>query len=403
MNLPFISITIKSTVPIVTSNLGGLAFTIQKSYQETIPVIEKSSRTLTFLDLFLAIFLLITTLLFLRYLINIYRLLRKIQKNKKVPYRDATLVLLEEGTLPYSFLKYIFVNKLDFETNKIESELLLHEITHCNQFHTADILLIEFINIFYWFNPIIWLYKKAIYLNHEYSADNKVLEESSSLTYQNILLKIILQSNYSHLVSNFNGSLIKYRLYMMTKGKSSKKVVFGKISAILLFLVLSLSLVISQETTTAVTQDSKEFWYTPILKFHNIILNDYPYNSVFSVGIGTPFASKAFCIGKNDSIIIKKEGESQSFKIKNPILILGKDAGYELLYAKSAILDLKNGQVAFEKGTIETFLYGEEWLEDPKYANDIKLGKKITFEKFDLNLKTNQRDFKTVNGTMTFK
>ena len=41
----------------------------------------------------------------------------------------------------------------------------------------VDIILIELVKIFYWFNPVHLLYERAIRINHEYLADNGVIND----------------------------------------------------------------------------------------------------------------------------------------------------------------------------------------------------------------------------------
>ena len=96
-----------------------------------------------------------------------------------------------------------------------------------NFFYTFDrlILLIEIFQILFWFNPFIYFYKKSIKLNHEFLADEYVLQRNSDLkTYQHQILDCIATQNPSMMASNFNFILTKKRLLMMTKNTSKRKV-----------------------------------------------------------------------------------------------------------------------------------------------------------------------------------
>jgi bla regulator protein BlaR1 len=67
----------------------------------------------------------------------------------------------------------------------------LHEQVHVNQWHTIDILLAELSSIFYWFNPGIWLMKKAVRENIEFITDRKILNKGiDSKTYQYSLVSV---------------------------------------------------------------------------------------------------------------------------------------------------------------------------------------------------------------------
>jgi hypothetical protein len=100
-----------------------------------------------------------------------------------VKYKNATLVLVDEKTLPHTFLNHIFVNFDDYNQRTIEDELYTHELVHVTQKHTLDILFIELLITIFWFNPLLYLYKKAIQLNHEFLADQKVVESYNNVPF----------------------------------------------------------------------------------------------------------------------------------------------------------------------------------------------------------------------------
>ena len=43
-----------------------------------------------------------------------------------------------------------------------QNEVLIHEKAHSEQYHSLDILLIEFLQVLVWFNPIIYFIKHSI-------------------------------------------------------------------------------------------------------------------------------------------------------------------------------------------------------------------------------------------------
>jgi bla regulator protein blaR1 len=210
-------------------------------------IIENTSSLFTFQNILFSFYVVITSILLIRFALNIFKLLSKINKNKKVYYQQTLLVLIKERSLPYSFFKYIFVNRSDYENGKIEKELLMHEEAHCLQYHSIDIIIIELMNVFLWFNPAIWLIKKEILLNHEFLADSTVLSTFELDDYQNTLLNIVLRNNSTCLASNFNYSLTKKRLIMMNKETKKDWAILRKITIIPLFLILVVTLAFSQE------------------------------------------------------------------------------------------------------------------------------------------------------------
>src|SRR5690606_18577487 len=109
-----------------------------------------------------------------RFIRNLTLLLRSIHKSDKIKKDGFIVVLIPEKILPYSFWNYVFVNQNEYENNQIDQELFVHEKAHITQKHSLDILFIEALQILFWFNPLVYLYKKAIKLNHEFLADQKV-------------------------------------------------------------------------------------------------------------------------------------------------------------------------------------------------------------------------------------
>ena len=97
--------------------------------------------------------------------------------------------MLKQLINPHTFFNYIFLNKTKFENRALPKEVILHEETHAKQKHSLDILFIELLQIVFWFQPLIWLYKTRIKLNHEFLADQAVIDNGfEPANYQNTLL-----------------------------------------------------------------------------------------------------------------------------------------------------------------------------------------------------------------------
>nr|WP_255558410.1 M56 family metallopeptidase [Flavobacterium taihuense] len=188
-----------------------------------------------------SVYVFVVLLLVIRFLLNLYSFHKKIKNNKRQSINGSNIVLIQEHTLPHSFLKTIFINEQDFNNNNIAPELIVHETAHIKQKHTYDILFIEVLQILFWFNPIIILYKRAIKLNHEFLADETVNAAFKSVyQYQNMLLSFASNERKVALASSINYLITKKRLIMMTKTESqikiiSKTVGVGVVYSLLLF------------------------------------------------------------------------------------------------------------------------------------------------------------------------
>ena len=164
------------------------------------------------------------------------------------------MVLVEDKILPHTFWNFIFINKEDYQNKKIEQELFTHELTHVNQKHTLDVLILELIQSIFWINPFFILLKKTMQLNHEFLADEKVIKEhKNTFQYQHLLLNKAAWKNEYYLASNLNYSLTKKRLKMMTTQSSPTKILLKKLAIIPLltgFLFLFAKRVEAQEEQT---------------------------------------------------------------------------------------------------------------------------------------------------------
>jgi bla regulator protein blaR1 len=184
----------------------------------------------------LLIYVLVSTVLLFIFLKNIFVLIKEIQNNEKVVLGDISIVLLYKKITPYSFMKYVFVNREDYENQNIEKEIFLHESTHIKQGHSYDILLIELLKAFLWFNPLLFFYKKAIQLNHEFLADEAVIDTYENVTnYQYLLIEKANQPNRFLFTSSFNYSITKQRLQMMKKSTSKTKALLITLTFVPLF------------------------------------------------------------------------------------------------------------------------------------------------------------------------
>jgi beta-lactamase regulating signal transducer with metallopeptidase domain len=203
------------------------------------------------------VYLLVVLALAIKFAINVAHFYRLRRKNENIAYNGATLILLDTKVLPHTFIGNIYLNRNDYENRLIEPELFTHEMVHVKQYHTLDILFIEALKTIFWFNPLLYFYKKAIQFNHEFLADEKVIDSTANTVYyQNLLLEKATVGKTFFLASNLNFSLTKKRFIMMTKTTNKTKSLLLKFailpaSAGLLYF-LSTETVVLANTTTAI-------------------------------------------------------------------------------------------------------------------------------------------------------
>lgn len=189
-------------------------------------------------NLWMSVYFLVFGLLSFRFVYQLYQMINKIKTNEKIRFKTEKMVLLTEKVLPHTFGNSIFVNKADYLSSKIEPEVLTHEYCHARERHSIDILIVEVLQIIFWFIPIWFLYKKAIQLNHEFLADDYTIQVHQKVPeYQHLLLDKMTTTTI-HLASNINFSLTKKRLKMMTKQSSKQRVFWCSIFTAPCFVLL---------------------------------------------------------------------------------------------------------------------------------------------------------------------
>nr|WP_294796438.1 M56 family metallopeptidase [uncultured Mucilaginibacter sp.] len=148
--------------------------------------------------------------------------LYKIHARSAIKQINGQAVRVVNGDIgPFSFWKSIYVNPEKLSPADLKN-VLAHEQVHVDEWHTLDILLTEISVIFYWFNPGIWMMKRAVRENIEFITDRKILQKGlDSKAYQYSLLNITFNQSAPAITSNFNFSTLKKRIQMMNAKRSS--------------------------------------------------------------------------------------------------------------------------------------------------------------------------------------
>jgi hypothetical protein len=131
-------------------------------------------------------------------------------------YKGYKLVLRELVKVPHSFYDRIYASREEYRAARIPETVLDHEKAHLDQRHSFDILLLESLIVLLWFNPLLYLVKYSIKLNHEFLADQAVISHGADATaYQKTLLAYSANQQQRSLVNTFNFPLIKKRFTIM--------------------------------------------------------------------------------------------------------------------------------------------------------------------------------------------
>src|SRR5690606_20802505 len=134
---------------------------------------------------------------------------------------NLLIIHLLNSNAAFSFFHYIFLGERLNDNDK--DAILKHEMVHVKEKHTLDLLFFEVLRIFFWFNPLVYMYQNRIMTLHEFIADQQAVKhQDKSQYYQNLLSQVFQTQNISFINPFFKQSLIKKRIVMLQKSKSKQ-------------------------------------------------------------------------------------------------------------------------------------------------------------------------------------
>lgn len=196
----------------------------------------------------MTIYTMVACLLLLHFFWQLVSIVRLRNKCRTTDINGTKVYLLESDEGPFSFFNWIFINPTKHNRQETD-EIMTHELAHCRQLHSVDILFTELFAIVFWANPFVWLLKREVRLNLEYLADNNVLAGGTdSKKYQYHLLGLAYRKNVATISNNFNVLPLKKRIKMMNK-KRTKRI--AKVKYALYIPLAAALLVVSNIETVA--------------------------------------------------------------------------------------------------------------------------------------------------------
>ncbi len=211
--LSFTKVIWIDAVPHLTTN-------IQPAF---IPVTEKESLQFNWTYLLIGAYSVGFLVFIIKFAIDFYSLNSVIRGKKVKQQADFKFIDVKENIAPFSYFEYIVYNSSLYTATELEN-IIEHEKVHSDQNHTLDVLISRIFSIIFWFNPIVWFYKKAITQNLEFIADSEAAKKiSDKKAYQYTLLKITTHENCVAITNHFYQSLIKKRIVMLNKNQSKKR------------------------------------------------------------------------------------------------------------------------------------------------------------------------------------
>lgn len=254
--IPFITVT--SEAPI-TENSPKPQLIFEEAVQQIV-FVQPAEESFDWMNLVWILYVAVTFMLLIRSILSIVAI-KRIQGRKQI-YQQHNVVLTQKNLSPFSFWNTIYLGENYVQNDVIDPRIFLHEKSHLDQKHSIDLIFIELLKIFSWFNPALFLYKKAMITNHEFLADEAVLNSQFNIKdYQNLILDEMINSQNLSLIHSFNFNNTKKRFIMMN-AKKSKLILLKKAAAFTAF-VAAATLFAEKKyvNTSADAGSSKEITY----------------------------------------------------------------------------------------------------------------------------------------------
>lgn len=239
--LPFCVFTIERVITLPAHEGSGVA--------DPVNIDAVVNRDLGLDYIFISIFIVGLLIVLSRIIFSTYSVLAIIKRSERVVYQNEEIYISSKDISPFSWMSYIVLPKADYNAQDY-APIIAHEKAHIKMRHSWDLLFIDIISLFQWFNPIIWMLKQDIRALHEYEADNNVLKNGiNAKQYQYLLIKkAIGKSGYS-VANSFSHSTLKNRITMMLKSNSNWK---RALKALYIIPIMGFSLYATAQTKVTV-------------------------------------------------------------------------------------------------------------------------------------------------------
>ena len=181
-----------------------------------------TANPLTWQQILLIGYISVSAIFLLRFFGQLFSILIWRKRSRKAFIHNTSVRILSKNIAPFSFFNTIYLNPDSHNERELE-EVLAHEKTHAQQWHSVDVLLGELLRIVCWVNPFAWLLKNEIRQNLEFLADSNVIKSGfNAKKYQYHLTELALYSPNIQITNRFNVSSLKKRITMMNRRETKK-------------------------------------------------------------------------------------------------------------------------------------------------------------------------------------
>ena len=274
-------------LPFIRISIEGQQFQEMPSFKQEMDVIfyndaimeetAVESNTLSITDVISYIYIIGVVFFLMKFVYNIFKIY-KIKAGKKIEKIDnVNFIYTNESHVPFSFFSNVFIgtSTSSVTDNEVPEPvegnanilIIKHEMSHVKNHHSVDVILMEIMIAFQWFNPFIRMIKNELKSNHEFIADSEAIkDEYEKSNYMMLLLQQCTADDFSTIANNFSFLLTKKRISMITKNQNVK----GSVIKVLLTLPV-FALLILLNTQCDNTKPNEEKQQTTVTETETIL------------------------------------------------------------------------------------------------------------------------------------
>lgn len=214
--LPFIIIPTRQALDIQFFGADLTAIVISPS-ADSVKSGQAFFSTISTINILSFIYLAGIIVLSLKLSAEMLRLLVLIIRKKRV---DKVITITGTRISGFTAFGHIFID--EYLSGSEREEIIRHEQKHLGRGHFLDILFLELVKLFQWFNPFVYLFDRSLRAVHEFQADEECIKSGIPLTtYQELMLDQVFKTKIFSAANRFsNSTLTKKRMVMMAKKRS---------------------------------------------------------------------------------------------------------------------------------------------------------------------------------------
>ena len=196
----------------------------EQNIQQPANTIQRSENRISVLQVLFWLYIAGVVLCLGRFLFGLFEMGRLLRRAPKEQVDGMHVIVVHGEFSPYSLGRYAVLSEEDYRDNL--HEVVLHEKAHCGQGHIYDLVLVSVVEILFWFNPLLKLFRRELSELHEYQADRQVLAQGvDAADYQMLIIKKSVGTQKFRWATHLRNTYCqtKKRIVMMNREKTKSQ------------------------------------------------------------------------------------------------------------------------------------------------------------------------------------